>query len=175
MIAPEIINEIRRLLAEDMLSHRKIAALAGVSRGTVGAIAAGKRPDYDALLQDIDDGLDEPAGPPTRCPGCGGLVYMPCVLCAVRNHVIEKPNQTLRGLRREPFEPLQLELRPEQQARYAEVLAARKENQPIVSPLPLGKDRLTNSPLPLGEGPGVRAGMLNVARQGTFSRTPPSH
>ena len=22
---------------------------------------------------------------PQRCPGCGGLVYMPCVLCAVQN------------------------------------------------------------------------------------------
>jgi transcriptional regulator with XRE-family HTH domain len=145
MIAPGIVNEIRRLLAEEKLGYRKIAALTGVSRGTVAAIASGKRPDYDALVLDLDDGLDEPAGPPSRCPGCGGLVYMPCVLCNVRNRVTAKPNQTLRGLNSEPFVPLDLNLRPEHRARYEDVLAARMNNQ------------LLASPLPLGEGQGVRA------------------
>ena len=46
MLAPSVVEEIRRLLAEDTLSYRKIARLTGVSRGTIGAIASGKRPDY---------------------------------------------------------------------------------------------------------------------------------
>jgi len=27
---------------------------------------------------------EEPAGPPVRCPGCGGRVYPPCRLCRMR-------------------------------------------------------------------------------------------
>jgi hypothetical protein len=147
MIAPEIVNEIRRLLAGENLSHRKIAAIVGVSRGTVGAIDSGTRPDYDAMLHEIGDGVDEPAGPPERCPGCGGLVYMHCILCKVRNHVIGKPKQTFRGLNADRFEPLDMNLRPEHRSRYEEVLALRREQA----------DCFVNSPLPLGEGQGARA------------------
>ncbi len=42
------VKEAERLLARGGLSHRKIAALVGISRATVGAIAAGRRPDYEA-------------------------------------------------------------------------------------------------------------------------------
>jgi len=97
MIAPEIVQEIRRLLANENLSHRNIASLTGVSRGTVGAIASGERPDYDVLLQEIGDGVDEPAGPPMRCPGCGGWVYMPCRLCNARKEMATKPRFAPRG------------------------------------------------------------------------------
>ena len=47
MIAPSIVNEIKRLLAEGKHSQRGIARMIGVSRGTVGAIARGTRPDYE--------------------------------------------------------------------------------------------------------------------------------
>ena len=82
MIPPAIVEEARRLLAGGELSQRKIAALLKISRGTIGAIALGRRPDYPP-----PDEADEDPGnlqPPVRCRGCGGLVYAPCRLCRVR-------------------------------------------------------------------------------------------
>lgn len=81
MIVPALVDEIKRLLAEKRLSQRKIAVRLGISRGTVHAIACGKRPDCPPReLQEFD----RPLGPPERCPGCGGRVYMPCLLCQIR-------------------------------------------------------------------------------------------
>jgi hypothetical protein len=42
MIALVKVKEVERMLVEGKLSHRKIAKATGVSRATVGAIAAGK-------------------------------------------------------------------------------------------------------------------------------------
>lgn len=81
MIAQTLVDDVRRLLGEGRLSQRKIAARTGVSRGTVGAIAAGRRPDYAARRLEQ---FDSPSGPPVRCPGCGGRVRMPCLLCRLR-------------------------------------------------------------------------------------------
>ena len=83
MIAQAIVDEIRCLLDKGTLSQRTIARRIGVSRGTVNAIAQGKRPDYSGLRRNADD-FSPPAGPPRRCPGCGGMVLMPCLLCHVR-------------------------------------------------------------------------------------------
>lgn len=83
MIAQVVVDEIRGLLEEGELSQRTIARRVGVSRGTVHAIARGKRPDYCTLQHDTDDFLP-PVGPLRRCPGCGGMVLMPCLLCHVR-------------------------------------------------------------------------------------------
>ena len=83
MIALMKIKEAERLLAEGKLSHRKIAKAVGISRATVGGIASGKRPDYEAR-QRARAVASEPLGSLARCPGCGGLVYMPCRLCTVR-------------------------------------------------------------------------------------------
>ena len=142
MIAPKVVMEIRRLLAEGMLSQRKIAGLLGVSRGSVGAIASGRRPDYATFRQSQDD-EEEPAGPPERCPTCGGMVYMPCRLCRVRQMSVENPRLAL-GKGTVPFpsdenwdsppvvqhvKPLELNLRPEHRARYEEVRAWRRENR----------------------------------------------
>jgi len=82
MIAPAVVREIRGFLLVGILSQRKIAARVGVSRGTVNTIAQGRRPDYP--LQRPENGFPSPSGPPMRCPGCGGLVKMPCLLCYVR-------------------------------------------------------------------------------------------
>ena len=49
MLPPSVVNEIRRLLTGEGLSYRKITRITGVSRGTIGKIAAGTRPDYEAL------------------------------------------------------------------------------------------------------------------------------
>jgi len=78
------VADIRRMLAQGELSHRKIAEQTGVSRGTVGAIALGRRPDRDDRRQTFPGDAAAPHGPPRRCPGCGGMVLMPCLLCHVR-------------------------------------------------------------------------------------------
>lgn len=77
------VAEIRRMLAQGE-SQRKIAERTGVSRGTVGAIALGRRPDYEDRRKARRGDFAPPAGPPRRCPGCGGMVLMPCLLCHVR-------------------------------------------------------------------------------------------
>ena len=85
MITPAKVKEIEILLHAGRLSQRRIARVTGISRATVGAIAAGKRPDYEERRQLRRLELEElPLGPPERCAGCGGLVYMPCRLCRVR-------------------------------------------------------------------------------------------
>ena len=84
MIAQVVVDEIQSLLDEGELSQRRIARRLGVSRGTVHAIANGKRPDYCTLRHDTD-GFLPPVGPPRRCPSCGGMVLMPCLLCHVRS------------------------------------------------------------------------------------------
>ncbi len=84
MIATTLVDEIRRMLHEGRLSQRKIAVRLSVSRGTVNAVARGKRPDYSARRRREDDGFTPPMGIPVRCSGCGGLVQMPCLLCYIR-------------------------------------------------------------------------------------------
>ena len=122
MLAPSMVLEIRRLLAEGIFSQRKIARLTGVSRGSVGAIASGKRPDYE-LRSRVEDKFERPAGPPRRCPTCGGMVYMPCRLCALRRRLAAKG----RSRRPQPWPQglLGLELRDEHRRRYERVRAWR--------------------------------------------------
>ena len=121
MIAPFLVAQIRRLLAEEKLSQRKIALLVGVARNTVDAIASGKHHNPDAVGPD-DDG--EPRELPQRCPQCGGLVYPPCRLCRMRR---------LSRFRRLPAQsdacndaPIDLQLKQEHQRRYEEVRANRR-------------------------------------------------
>jgi hypothetical protein len=85
MLSMAIVEEVRRMLREGRFSQRGIAAKMGVSRGTVNAIALGKRPDRPARQMASDDGFLPPSGLPVRCPGCGGKVQMPCLLCYVRS------------------------------------------------------------------------------------------
>jgi len=84
MIACEVVDEIKRLLEEGSLSQRRIARQLGVSRGTVHAIARGKRPDYRPREREQEDDSVSPHGPWRRCPTCGGMVQMPCLACRVR-------------------------------------------------------------------------------------------
>jgi DNA-binding XRE family transcriptional regulator len=122
MIAPSVVHEIKRLLAEGKYSQRRIARITGVSRGTVGAIASGKRPDYETRARDPELELEQPTGPPRRCPGCGGLVYLPCRLCHVRKLVAEariaRPPAKREG-------PLQLDLSDDHRARYERIRLRR--------------------------------------------------
>jgi hypothetical protein len=94
MITKAVVKEIRRMLLEGRRSQRSIAQCLGVSRGTVNAIARGRRRDSQSE-QDDDKGFTRPTGLPVRCPGCGGLTQMPCLLCYVRaRRAAEKPSRT---------------------------------------------------------------------------------
>ena len=84
MIAAEVVHEVRNLLTAGTLSQRMIAQRLGVSRGTVNAIARGRRPDRVSRPKNPADDFIPPACLPRRCPGCGGLVRMPCLACHVR-------------------------------------------------------------------------------------------
>ena len=86
MIARAIVEQIRQLLGEQGLSQRQIARHLGVSRGTVLAIAQGRRPNY-AADNEGDKVFSPSMGPPRRCPGCGGMVTMQCLLCKIRGLV----------------------------------------------------------------------------------------
>jgi len=121
MLARNVVEEIRRLLEEGKLSQRKISRQLGVSRGTVGAIASGTRPDYDAIRARDDEFL-EPSGPPERCPTCGGTVYMPCQLCRVRDLAASRPRPLARV---QDDDSLTLQLKDEHRRRYEEVRARR--------------------------------------------------
>ncbi len=155
MIAPSMVKQVRDLLAERKWSQRKIAKMMGVSRGTVGAIASGKRTDHDRLPRVKPDEPDRPTGPPERCPGCGGIVYMPCRLCRVREllkkasktpwrgraekgtrfNLPERPGGCFAQIKPGPFfgseDPLQLDLREEHRVRYEQVRARRMQEQPV--------------------------------------------
>ncbi len=84
MIATALIDEVRRMLREEFLSQRKIATVLGVSRWTVNAVALGRRPEHRDHSSRDENGFTPPSGRHVRCPGCGGLVQMPCLLCYIR-------------------------------------------------------------------------------------------
>ncbi len=142
MLAPALVAEIRRLLAETCCSQRQIAKLTGVSRNTVGTIAAGRH-RYDSVEETPRDegvdepagplhavggrmhvthAVDEPAGPPQRCPGCGGLVYMPCILCRTNQRAARRTPRTAAN----GDVSLALQLRPDHRARYEAVRQKRE-------------------------------------------------
>jgi hypothetical protein len=85
MLATALIEEIDRLLREGKLSQRKIAAQLRVSRGTVSAIASGRRGLHGREVGDDEPFAHGPQSPPERCPCCGYRVYMPCLVCTSRN------------------------------------------------------------------------------------------
>jgi hypothetical protein len=80
MLSQTIVDHVRQLLVEGKISQRKIARQLGISRGTVGAIASGKREDYVRKPPEESYCLL----PAMRCPGCGGNVHPPCRFCKVR-------------------------------------------------------------------------------------------
>lgn len=134
MIPQCLVDEARRLLAEGRLSQRRIAKKLGISRGTIGAIASGRRPDYPARRGGESPERLEPTGPPERCPGCGGLVFMPCRVCLTR---------AARARRSAPAPGdaacwVALELKPHHRARYEQVRARRREIERCIDSLSLG-------------------------------------
>jgi hypothetical protein len=76
MLPIHLVHEVQRLLDEREISRREIARRLGLARGTVQAIAQGRRGLYG---READ--ADQRPASPERCPGCGKLVQMPCVYC----------------------------------------------------------------------------------------------
>jgi len=90
---------VRRVLSlgqrqKPALSQRQIAALCGISLGTVNNIltgkhlrtAAGREVDKPIIYLDRGERRVQRTGPRREiCPGCGGtLIVKPCRLCHVR-------------------------------------------------------------------------------------------
>jgi hypothetical protein len=103
MIAKFLVDDVRRLLADGHLSQRKIAEKLGLSRGSVNAIATGKRRDsYSCRSKEPQNArFEPPTGSPARCPGCGGLTQMPCLACYIRSQCAAKTPPP-QGLSRRP-------------------------------------------------------------------------
>ncbi len=83
VLSPATVDAIKRHLAEGA-SQRWTAGEVEVSRGTVNAIAQGKRPDHQNKIVAPDGPIVAPSGPLDRCPTCGGMVRMPCLACSLR-------------------------------------------------------------------------------------------
>ena len=129
MIEPQLVEQVERLLAEGKLSYRKIARFTGVSRGTIGAIASGRRRIQPRRMCFWEEEPTVPDVPPQRCPGCGGMVYMPCRLCRTRKEMAKLPGirVLIRANAFQPFTPIGLNLKPVHQQRYEEVRRWRRE------------------------------------------------
>ncbi len=86
MLPRVLVLEVKRLLDEGALSRRAIAAQTGVSRGSVNAIANGDRGLHGAEPEELTGEFPPRDLVASRCLECGGMVYMPCVLCEARRH-----------------------------------------------------------------------------------------
>ena len=121
MLSKATVLEIERMLAGRIYSQRKIALLCGVCRGTVSQIATGRR----VLKEHLDYESDGPDGPAVRCPGCGGMVFMPCRLCTLREQLgpvgLSVSRRRFGGEDSFLFVGLGLDLKSESRARFEEV------------------------------------------------------
>ncbi len=123
---PAIVAEITSLLAKHDESQRAIARITGASRGTVNAIATGKRGVASASKVFVD-------GPLARCPGCGDLARIPpktgdCLACQIR---LQGGKATKRG----GDESMALALDPEHRKRYEAMRSAAKRRWSAGSPV----------------------------------------
>ncbi len=137
MIAAKVVAEVCRMLAEGKHSQRAIARLTGICRGSVATIASGKWAERRALRGAAEEGIAETAGPPQRCPGCGAMVTMPCVLCQVLERQASAAgcpsSRAMAASVRRPLAQkeivLGLELRSEHRVRYEEVFLRKREEE----------------------------------------------
>jgi hypothetical protein len=84
MLSAAVIQEVRRLLDEEELSQRAIAARLNVSRGTVWAVVHRQRGLHVCDMSTHARKQHASQRLPERCSTCGGFVFMPCRLCSTR-------------------------------------------------------------------------------------------
>ena len=120
MVDPQLVVEVKRKL-EQGLKQRQIARDLPISRGTIGRIANGTRPDYEAAERyELEAGA---SGPPVRCPECGAkVVITPCRACKI-HQVLKRGG--LAVSRYGPGGSLALDLTEEERCRYEEIHAAK--------------------------------------------------
>lgn len=130
MLSNLVVREVKRLLAAKMMSQREIANHCGVSRGIVRHISTGRRSEKEREPSDDGKLTWKPDGVPERCLGCGGMVYMPCRLCALRVRLesggLSVSRRRISGKDSFLKVELGLELRPAEQRRYKKVRALRE-------------------------------------------------
>lgn len=111
-------------------SCRSIAREFGVSHTLALKI---RRYQGRVRVADVPE-IAEPVGAFQRCPRCGAKTRLPCVYCAVRDHLREKPRPQNRddwNDRGPAFlgDEFALDLTPEEFARYQEVRAWRERSR----------------------------------------------
>ena len=122
MLESRIILEVIRLLKERKHSQRKIAQMMKVSRGTVSAIARGKR------RRDFTENVKiTPKGPWVRCPDCGGKTQLPCTACYLKNMIGIRSKDTSWNISAHKGGLLDIELKGWQLRRYLKLRKWREE------------------------------------------------
>jgi hypothetical protein len=86
MLAKSLVDQIDHLLREGGLSQRAIARRLGVARGTIAAIASGRRGLHGRESETNDADTLAPLAPAERCRRCGHRVYLPCLVCRNRDY-----------------------------------------------------------------------------------------
>jgi len=85
MLSMSVIEEIAFYLEAGQLSQRAIARKLRVGRATVAAIARGRLGIRGRNLEPQPP-ESEDLDPPARCPQCGYLVQLPCLVCRAREY-----------------------------------------------------------------------------------------
>lgn len=84
MLSQSLVREIDRLLREGKMTQLAIGRKLGVSRGTVNAIANGRR-RLHGRESDAGNSNEEAIDRlPERCTRCGHTVELPCRICRSR-------------------------------------------------------------------------------------------
>jgi DNA-binding XRE family transcriptional regulator len=101
MISLKSEEEIRKLIAEGSWSQREISQKTGISRGTISSIVNGTFRIRKATASDTiaEGGIVHPSGEYVRCPGCGGMVQMPCLACYFNKREQKYPDCVLESFR----------------------------------------------------------------------------
>ena len=115
MLRRQTVQKVLRLLSEGV-PIRQVARTIGVSRVTVQTIHRGTHASYRR-----DPTPRDTKGEIHFCERCHVLVEFPCVACAIRDYRGDFPTVD------EFFEPLGVDLLPEDYKRYLEI-KRRKEN-----------------------------------------------
>ena len=122
--------KVKLLLQEGNFSQRAIARLTGINRNTVNRIAQGKRPDFNAIrkVQKCSSrrSVRPQSGNPRRCGNCGGLVYMPCRLCAIRKFVTKSREDSQVDEIWHRSELLGVELAGKERERYEQIRTVKR-------------------------------------------------